>query len=102
MINLKAISKEDFSAPVAPGAGYWAMVRNYAAIKLSVAITVISRGAQGPGIRCQAVPKFPSTRLNGEGALDPRNGGTLAAKLRQVKSGKPRHLVFTQERRVPN
>lgn len=60
------------------------MVRNYAAIK-------------PPG-----GTEVPIDKTNGEGALELRNGGTSAAKLNRVKSGKPRHLVFTQERRVPD
>ena len=76
------------------------MVRNYAAIKLSVAITVISRELRG-GDQMPGGTEVPIDKTE-RGALDPRNGGTSAAKLRQVKSGKPRHLVFTQERRVPN
>ena len=77
------------------------MVRNYAAIKLSVAITVISRELRGRD-QMTGGTEVPIDKTERGGALDPRNGGTSAVKLRQVKSGKPRHLVFTHERRVPN
>ena len=63
------------------------MVRNHAAIKLSVAITVISRELRGRD-QMPGGTEVPIDKTERGGALDPRNGGTSAAKLRQVKSGK--------------